>query len=159
MDKLFEFIRVDSFLDDMNREDCFDTLDMDGITPNYRIVLVSDCSNNINNCLDTDGTLITPYDSDSDIGVNIIQTEGDDDGMLSLLWSKGINGERMISTTDTTLSYDFGSNPVNVKGAFLVDVGSGSGYVLAYAINSKVIQLKGNLLSPVDGMVWAIHYG
>ena len=33
----FEFTRVDTFLDDINREDCFDTQDMDGKTLNYRI--------------------------------------------------------------------------------------------------------------------------
>ena len=51
-DTVFEFTRVDSFMDDINREGCFDTNDMDGITPNYRIVLASDCPVNIEDCLD-----------------------------------------------------------------------------------------------------------
>ena len=55
----FKFIRVDSFFDDINREDCFDTEDMDGITPNYKFVLAESCPQNINDCLDSDGTLDT----------------------------------------------------------------------------------------------------
>ena len=43
----FKFIKVDSFLDDMNRSGCFDTLDMDGVTPNFHMVLVSNCPDNI----------------------------------------------------------------------------------------------------------------
>ena len=71
---VIDFIRVDSFLDDINRESCFDTNDMDGVSPNYRILLASDCSNDIDKCIDAEGTLITPYDSERDTGVNIIET-------------------------------------------------------------------------------------
>ena len=159
MNDLFSFVRVDNFLDDMNREDCFDTNDMDGVTPNYKIILVSECANDINDCLDEDGTLITPYDAESNKGANIVVTDGDDDGMLSLLWSKGINGERSISATETVVTYDLGVESVPVKGAFLVDIASGSGYVLAYAINNKAVELDENLICPIDGMLWAIHYG
>ena len=157
MNELFKFIRVDSFLDDMNREDCFDTNDMDGISPNYKIILVSDCANNVEDCLDEDGTLITPYVDGK--GANIITTEGEDDGVLSLLWSKGTNGERSISSTNTMVTYDFGVETVQVKGAFLVDIASGSGYVLAYAINVDAVDLDEKLIFPIDGMLWAIHYG
>lgn len=158
MNNMFEFIRVDSFLDDMNRESCFDTKDMDGISKNYKVILVSECADDINDCLDEDGTLITPYDDETGTGVNIVETEGDDDGFISLLWSKGINGERTMSVSDSLLTYDFGATPKNVRGAFLVSVGNGSGYVLAYSINNKQIRLDNTFISPVNGMIWSMRY-
>lgn len=155
---LFEFIRVDTFLDDMNRSDCFDTRDMDGVTPNYKIILVSDCASNVKDCIDDDGTLITPYDSTNNVGVNIIESENSDDGTLALTYNHGINGERTISVADATISYDFGIDTVGVKGAFLVNISNGSGYVLAYAINNKPVNMDGTFISPVDGMIWSIRY-
>ena len=157
MNELFNFIRVDNFLDDMNRGDCFDTRDMDGVSPNYKILLVSECPDDFEKCIDEDGTLKTPYVDGE--GVNIITTEGDDDGVLSLLYSKGTNGERAISTTDTMVTYDFGIETVQVKGAFLVDIATGSGYVLAYSILSKSVSLDETLIFTIDGMLWSIRYG
>lgn len=158
MNRLFEFIRVDTFLDDMNREECFDTRDMDGISLNYRVILVSDCPDNINDCIDEDGTLISPYNSETKKGVNMIETDGDDDGKLALLYSKGINGERTISVGSSLLNYDFGTKNVNVKGAFLVNIANGSGYVLAYSINNKQVVFNGTFVSPVTGMIWSMRY-
>ena len=159
MNSAFRFIRVDGFLDDINREDCFDTKDMDGITPNYRIILASDCASTIEDCIDVDGTLITPYDSVTGKGVNIIQTLDDDDGYCSMMWSKGINGERTMSVSDSTVTYNFGDNTVNIKALFLVNVGNGSGYVIAYSFLDNVISRNGSMICPVDGMVWSLRYG
>ena len=161
MDSIFNFTRVDSFIDDINREDCFDTRDMDGVTPNYKVILVSDCADNIDDCLDSDGTLITPYNivNGKGVGVNIITTENSDDGLCALTYSKGINGARTISMGSTLLTYDFGVDTVSVKGAFLINVANGSGYVLAYAINNKGTDLDGTFTSPVDGVIWNLEYG
>ena len=159
MNSAFRFIRVDGFLDDINREDCFDTKDMDGITPNYRIILASDCASTIEDCIDVDGTLITPYDSVTGKGVNIIQTLDDDDGYCSMMWSKGINGERTMSVSDSTVTYNFGDNTVNIKALFLVNVGNGSGYVIAYSFLDNAISRNGSMICPVDGMVWSLRYG
>lgn len=148
----FKFIRVDSFFDDINREDCFDTQDMDGITPNFKFILVSDCPQNIENCLDDDGTL----DSNT---VEIIDTDGVGDGECALLYSKGVNGERAISINDSTVSYDLGEDAVNIKAIFLCNIGNGSGYVLAYSIFDKTIREKGSLILPCNGSVWSIRYG
>lgn len=148
---VFEFTRVDSFLDDMNREGKFDTADMDGISKNYRMVLVSDCPNNIEECIDIDGTL-----TDS---VSIIDTMGEDDGFCALLWSKGINGERTISIANSTVNYDLGDASEELKAVFLVNIVEGSGYVLAYAINSYSFPIDGEVILPCDGMLWTIKYG
>ena len=126
---IFDFTRVDDFLDNINREGCFDTQDMDGLTPNYRMVLASDCPNDINECLDEDGTLNTDK-------VNIIQGLDSTDGQCALLWSKGINGERTMSIAQSTVVYDLGDRNEELKAVFLVNTVEGSGYVLAYAINS-----------------------
>ena len=150
---IFEFNRVDSFLDDINREDKFDTLDMDGVTKNYKMVLVSDCPNDINECIDEDGTLL------GDDVVQKISTLGADDGKCALLWSKGINGERTLSVNNSTVNYDLGDAVANVKAIFLVSLANGSGYVLAYAINSYAFPVEGEVIMPCDGMIWSITYG
>lgn len=148
----FRFIRVDSFLDDMNREDCFDTQDMDGISPNYRFVLASECKSDIMDCIDEDGTLNMD-------NVQLIDTDGEDDGFCSLMYSKGVNGERTISIADSTVSYDLGEERINIKGIFLITVANGTGYVLAYCIFDKYIQEDGVLILPTNGALWSIHYG
>jgi hypothetical protein len=147
----FNFIRVDSFMDDINREDCFDTRDMDGVSPNYKFVLASSCPSDINDCLDEDGTL--------NENVNILQSIGVDDGVCSLLWSKAINGERTLSVADSTVTYSF-SEDIQLQGVFLVNIANGSGYVLAYSISDKQITIVDNeLICPCDGMIWTIKYG
>lgn len=150
----FKFTRVDNFLDDINREDCFDTRDMDGITPNYRFVLASNLtSNNIEDCIDEDGTL------NLDV-VTLLDTYGADDGFCSLLWGKGVNGERSISIADSTVTYDLGElQNVQIKAIFLIAIADGTGYVMAYSILDKPLMMKGSLILPTDGLVWSIHYG
>lgn len=148
---IFDFTRVDNFLDDMNREGCFDVNDMDGITPNYRMVLASDCPNDIEKCIDEDGTL--------NENVTLVENLGSEDGECSLLWSKGINGERTISIGDSTVNYDLGDNDDNLKAVFLVNTVEGSGYVLAYAINSYSFPIDGEVILPCDGVLWTIRYG
>ncbi len=148
---IFDFTRVDNFLDDMNREGCFDVNDMDGITPNYRMVLASDCPNDIEECIDEDGTL--------NENVTLVENLGSEDGECSLLWSKGINGERTISIGDSTVNYDLGDNDDNLKAVFLVNTVEGSGYVLAYAINSYSFPIDGEVILPCDGVLWTIRYG
>jgi len=147
---IFEFTRVDNFLDDMNREGCFDTLDMDGITPNYRMVLASDCPNDIEECLDEDGTL--------NENVTLVEGVESEDGECALLWSKGINGERTISISNSTVNYNLGNSNDNLKGVFLVNTVEGSGYVLAYAINSYSFPIDGEVILPCDGVLWTIRY-
>lgn len=159
MSNQFKFIRVDKFLDDINREDCFDTQDMDGISPNFKFVLVSECNQDIENCIDEDGTLISPYDDVNDKGVTILDTDGIDDGFCSLLWSEGVNGERSMSISDSTVSFDLGEKPVQIKGIFLVAVSNGTGYVIAYCILDKILEENGVLILPCDGMIWSIRYG
>ena len=70
----FKFRRVDNFLYDMNRKDCFDVADMDGVTNNFKFVLATACPSNIADCLDEDGTL--------NDNVQILNTLGDDDGLF-----------------------------------------------------------------------------
>ena len=149
---IFDFTRVDDFLDNINREGCFDTQDMDGLTPNYRMVLASDCPNDINECLDEDGTLNTDK-------VNIIQGLDSTDGQCALLWSKGITGERTMSIAQSTVVYDLGDRNEELKAVFLVNTVEGSGYVLAYAINSYSFPIDGEIILPCDGMIWSMRYG
>lgn len=150
---IFEFTRVDNFLDDMNRDGKFDIYDMDGLTKNYKMVLVSDCPTDIEQCIDEDGTLL------GDDIVHRIESLGIDDGMCSLLYSHGINGERTISISDSVVSYDLGDNQEQLKAVFLVNMVDGSGYVIAYAINNYSFPVSGEVILPCDGMIWSIRYG
>ena len=148
---MFSFTLVDSFYDDLNRDDCFDSQDMDGVTPNYKFILASSCPQNINDCIDSDGTL--------NDNVDIIYSDNDDDGLCALLWSKGINRERTMSVANTTVSFDFGDVKPSVQAIFLVNVANGSGYVLAYSIRGSAVEFQPVTVLPVDGMVWSIKHG
>lgn len=153
----FTFRRVDNFTRDMNRADCFSIDDMDGITPNYQIILATDCATDINNCLDEEGTLAN-WNEDTRTGVERLLTLGEDDGLLPLLWSSGINGEGAISVNTNSITYEMPDSENLVKAAFLVSSANGSGYVLAYAINSVPIQVYDDqLILMVNGMVWGTH--
>lgn len=147
----FKFTRVDNFLDDINREDCFDTLMMDGETLNFKIVLASECPTDIEDCLDDFGTL-----NDK---VFTIDSMGENDGLCALLWSRGINGERTMSIRTGAVVYDLGDTPTPVKGAFLVSYGNGTGYVLAYDIQSSPLTLDGDIILTVQGSVMSVKYG
>jgi hypothetical protein len=91
--------------------------------------------------------------------VTLVDTVGAEDGFCSLLWGKGVNGERSISIADSTVSYDLGEDDVNVRGIFLINIADGTGYVLAYCILDKTLQFDGTLILPVDGLVWSMRYG
>lgn len=159
VDTIFELTRVDSFYDDMNREDCFDTMDMDGVTPNFKIVLVSDCASDITDCIDEDGTIKTPYDADTGKGCNIIDTTSGEDGLCSMLWSKGINSDRSMTITSPLVTYSLGETIAELKAIFLVAVADGTGYVMAYAINNRSLTITGELILPIEGAVWTIRQG
>lgn len=149
----FKFTRVDTFLDDINRDDCFDTRDMDGITPNYRFILAEHLeSRDINDIIDEDGTL------DENV-VDLLDTYGYDDGFCALTYGKGINGERSISIANSTVSYDLGEDTATIQAIFLVSIADGSGYVMAYCILDKPVLMSGSLIMPCDGLVWSVHYG
>lgn len=147
------FIRVDKFLDDINREDCFDTAEMDGISKNFKVVLASECPNKIEDCLDTEGTL--------NDDVDIIYTLGEEDGLVALQWDKGINGERTMSIVQSMLVYTFPDEEVSIKGAFLVSYANGSGYVLAYNIDNEVITIPSDkqLIIPISDNIVSFVYG
>lgn len=134
----FDFTPVDTFFEDMNRADCFDTKDMDGKTPNYKVIICSECAKEFKDCIDQDGTLKEWNDEDK-TGVTIVETFGEDDGTVPLLYSKGINMECTISIISNGLYYDLGDYDTPIKALFLVSYGNGSGYVLAYCINDEAL--------------------
>ena len=154
----FKFRRVDRFLRDMNRKDCFDVLDMDGNTPNFKFVLATECSANIDDCLDEDGTL-KEWDTTTGTGVQLLNTLGETDGLCPLLWNDGINGEATISVNSTSVVYELTDSIDYVKGIFLVSYGNGSGYVLAYSINNVPLEIQDDtLILNMVGMIWGTHY-
>lgn len=147
----FKFRRVDNFDFNKNRKDCFDLMDMDGVTPNFKFVLATNCPTNIEECLDEDGTL--------NDNVEILYTLGEDDGLCPLLYSKGINGEATIAINATSVVYELTDQIDYIKGVFLTSYGNGSGYVLAYSINNVALEIQDDtLILNVAGMLWGSHY-
>ena len=154
----FQFRRVDKFFYNMNRKDCFDLADMNGVDENYKLVLASNCSTNIEECLDEDGTL-KEWDSTTNTGVEILNTLGERDGLLPLLYTEGINGEGTISMNTTSVTYEMTDEIDYVKGIFLVSYSNGSGYVLAYSINNVPLEIQDDaLILNTVGMIWGSHY-
>lgn len=147
----FQFRRVDNFQRDWNKKDCFTVDDMDGTTPNYKFVLASECPGDIEQCLDEDGTLNS--------SVTILNTLGEEDGLVPLLYTQGINAEASISVNATSVTYELTDGKNNIKGIFLTSYGNGSGYVMAYAINNVALNiLDDTLILNMVGMVWGTHY-
>ena len=144
--------KVDSFHDNINREGCFDSQDMDGVSLNYRIVFASklpDGVSRVDDCLDAEGTL-----KDS---VELIDTG--DDCLIALRWNYGINANRYITIGDvSSILVDLGDVNVHIEGVFLVD--NNTGFVIAYNITDKSIKInKDQAIFPLDGLLWAIHDG
>ena len=148
---MFKLIKVDTFFDDMNREGCFDTQDMDGITPNYRIVFASKLPSytTVNDLIDSEGTLKDE--------VELINTG--DDTLISLSWVKGINADRYITNGNiSSIVVDLGDVNITAVACFLVD--NASGYVMAYNVQDKGIQFnKDQAIFPLTGLVLNIHNG
>ena len=148
---MINLIKVDSFFDDLNREGCFDSQDMDGVTPNYRIVFASKLPsyNTVNDLFDSEGTLID--------SVELINTG--DDTLIPLRWNKGINADRYITIGDvSSIVVDLGDVNITAVACFLVD--NSSGYVMAYNVQDKGIKFnKDQAIFPLTGLLLNIHNG
>lgn len=143
----YSFTKVDNFHEILiDREEITTSL-FDGVTKNFRIVLVEACPANIEDCLNTDGTL-------NDDVVSYIYGENASDGLCALLWNIGVNSNRTITISDSNVNYTLGDGSFMLKGAFLVV--EHSGIVLAYSINNGVMPITGYFNAPVDGVVWSI---
>lgn len=135
----FNLRRAPNFFKNMNRDNYFDINDMDGKTPNFKLILCSESANEFNDCIDVDGTLLD-WDEDNQRGVEVINTFGEDDGLIALNYHEGINDEFHISVNNMVY-YDLGEYNLQIKSLFLVSYGNGSGYVLAYSINNKPLTI------------------
>ena len=140
----YSFTKVDNFFEILiDREEITTSL-FDGVTKNFRIVLVESCPANIDECLNPDGTL-------NDEVVRFIRPDSND-GLCALLWNVGVNSNRAITISDANVNYTLGDGTVMLKGAFLVV--EGSGIVLAYSINNGVMTITGYYNETGGGVVW-----
>lgn len=143
----YSFTKVDNFHEILiDREEITTSL-FDGVTKNFRIVLVEACPGNISECLNEDGTL-------NDDKVSYIYGEESTDGQCALLWNIGANSNRTITVSDANVNYTLGDKSYMLKGAFLVV--EQSGIVLAYSINNGVMPITKSFNAPVNGLVWSI---
>ena len=141
----YSFTKVDNFFELLIDREEITTALFDGVTKNFRIVLVESCPANIEECLNLDGTL-------NDDKVRYINPDSND-GLCALLWNVGVNSNRTITISDANVSYTLG-DAYMLKGAFLVV--EGSGIVLAYSINNGVMPITGYFNAPVNGLLWSI---
>ena len=142
---IFDFTRTNRFMRDINREGCFDTEDMDGISKNFRFVIATSCPNNISDCLDEDYTL----NLDEVILYNMDSNEGE----VSLLCTDGVNGDMTISIAQGDVSFELGDEDILMAALFLV---SETGYVMAYSILNSPVGVTNQVVLPVNGVIWNI---
>lgn len=142
---IFNFKRVDEFLDNINRDGCFDTQDMDGLNKNFRFVVSTNCPDDISNCLDEYGTLNNKVTT-LDIG---------DNGLVAINYNHGLGGDRYISIAQGSFQVDVGDSFTNIKGVFLCS--ADTGYVIAYSINPKTVLVKNEVVFPVNGVIWDVR--
>jgi len=140
---IFDFTRVPNFMDDYNLQ--FLVSEMDGNNKNYEFVLASSCGDNIEDCINNDGTLNN----------NVTTIDIGNDGEVALLYSKGVNGNRIISLGSSDVTLDVGSDTVMLKALFLID--SSTGYVLAYCILARSVPITNQVIFPASGVVWTIR--
>lgn len=141
---IFGFTRVENFMDDYNIEFFVD--DMNGTDKNYEFVIADSSPDNIGDCLNSDGTLNTTEVHTINIG---------DDGEVSLLYSKGVNGSRIISLGSSDVVLDVGDENVSLKALFLRSISTG--YVLAYSILARSVPITNEVIFPATGVVWTIR--
>ena len=139
---IFDFTRVPDFMDNYNLE--FLVAEMDGTNRIYEFVLSDGCPDNIEDCLDDYGALNNEVHT-----VNI-----GDDAVVPLLYSKGVNGSRIISLGASDVILDVGDVNIQCKGFFLRDMDSG--HVLAYCILARTIPMTNEVILPASGLVWTI---
>lgn len=140
---IFDFTRVDDFMDNYNIE--FQVSEMDGVNKNYEFVFSDGCPDNIGDCLDEYGGLNNSVHT-IDIG---------DDGEVPLLYTKGVNGSRIISLGASDVTIDVGDVELMLKALFLRDLSSG--YVMAYSILGRTIPITNQVIFPATGIVWTIR--
>ncbi|MEE1227198.1 MAG: hypothetical protein UHM08_08875 [Bacteroidales bacterium] len=143
----YSFTKVDNFHEILIDREEITTALFDGVTKNFRIVLVESCPANIGECLNEDGTL-------NDDVISYINGEGEGDGQCALRWNIGANSNRTITVSDANVNYTLGDGNFMLKGAFLVV--EQSGIVLAYSINNGVMPITKSFVAPVNGLVWSI---
>ena len=131
---LFDFYRVDTFFEQFNKK--FDVSDMDG-TNNFEIVVSSYSPNNINECLNNNGTLNT-----SVVTGTYVQN-------LPLLWANNT----VKVAFDVT--FNFGTSVVPLKSLFIRD--KTTGYVMGYSIFMTTFNVTNQLVLDADTILWSIE--
>lgn len=131
---IFDFSRVDTFFDEWNKK--FDVEDMNG-SNNFEVVVSSYSPNNINECLNADGTLNTSV-------VTGIYSQN-----LALLWANNI----IKVAFDVT--FNFGNNIVPLKSAFIRD--KVTGYVMGYSIFMNTFNVTNQLIIDAETILWSIE--
>lgn len=147
---LFSFTKVDKLLKLMIDDDNITTDLFDGITKNFRIVLVESCEDNVADNLNADGTLNTDV-------ISVINGTGVNDGECALQWVDGVNNNTSISVASSSVHWTLDNNTYLLKGAFLVEAGTGK--VFCYSINNAPMTVKKEITLPMDGMIWSVYSG
>ena len=119
---LFDFTRVDTFIEQLNLTYKMSEMDGDENNPNFEMVFCSDSPNNIRDCLTTGGGL------NSDVTIAPTSTPNVDAVIdCALKW------ENDTISLGSELTWSIGNSPVPLKAIFIRH--KASGYVMGYCIH------------------------
>lgn len=146
---IFDFSRVDSFFDEFNKK--FKLSDMNvpnnngEITTNlknFKLILASHCPENINECLNSNGTLDT----------SVVTIPDNSTKIIGLDWIKRGYGEGTIELHDEVI-FNIGAVEQPLKAVFLT---TNTGYVMGYSINPVTINVTNRIVFDDDVIFWDI---
>ena len=132
---IVDFKRVDSFFDEWNLK--FKVADMNA-TNKFEVVVSSYSPNNIEECLNNDGTL-----SNTVTGTYVEN--------LALTWADNV----IRVAFDVTFS--FGDNVVPLKSLFIRD--KVTGYVMGYSIFMNTFNVSNQMVLDANTILWSIENG
>ena len=131
---LFDFNRVSTFFDEWNNK--FSVSDMDG-SNKFEVVVSSYSPNNINECLNANGTLNTSV------------VTGTYSQNLPLTWAN----DTIKVAFDVT--FNFGTSIVPLKSLFIKH--KSIGYVMGYSIFMATFNVTNQLVLDADTVLWSIE--
>lgn len=107
----------------------FTVATMNGDTENFRIILASDCADDISDCLNNGGGLNGSVTRLTTLNVG-------------LEYKDSVNGEPFTIELSNSATYNLGENVETLRGVFLTNVG---GFVLGYCIFNNHFQITDSI--------------
>jgi len=138
---LFDFTRVDTFIEQLNLTYKLSEMDGDENNPQFQLVFCSDSPNNISDCLTSGGAL------NSDVTIAPTSTPNVDASIdCSLKW------ENNTISLGNEVIWSIGNNAVPLKAVFIRH--KTSGYVMAYCIHITEFTVTNQIVFDEGTVFW-----